>query len=64
MLVLSRRMNEDIFIGPDIRIRIIKIGVEEVKLGIDAPRDQKILRGELQDRDAEQQQLSRLPADR
>jgi carbon storage regulator len=47
MLVLSRRMNEDIFIGPDIRIRIIKIGVEEVKLGIDAPRDQKILRGEL-----------------
>lgn len=53
MLVLSRRVNEDIFIGPDIRIRIIKIGVEEVKLGIDAPRDQKILRGELQDRDAE-----------
>ncbi len=55
MLVLSRRMNEDIFIGPDIRIRVIKIGTEEVRLGIDAPRDQKILRGELQDRDAEQQ---------
>ena len=55
MLVLSRRMNEDIFIGPDIRQRIIKIGVEEVRLGIDAPRDQKILRGELQDRDAEQE---------
>lgn len=52
MLVLSRRINEDIFIGPDIRIRIIKIGPEDVRLGIDAPRDQKILRGELQDRDA------------
>lgn len=55
MLVLSRRMNEDIFIGPDIRIRIVRIDVEEVRLGIDAPRDQKILRGELKDRDAEQQ---------
>lgn len=46
MLVLSRRENEVIEIGDDIRIVVVRIG-HSVRLGIEAPADLKIRRGEL-----------------
>lgn len=50
MLVLDRRKKEEIFIGDDIRIIVVKISPGVVRIGIDAPRDVKILRKELLDR--------------
>lgn len=44
MLVLSRRVSEDIFIGDEIRIRIVRIGPDAVRLGIEAPAHMPILR--------------------
>lgn len=37
MLVLSRKNQEVIRIGPDIRVTVVHIGNGRVRLGIDAP---------------------------
>lgn len=47
MLVLSRKLDEAITIGSDIKIRIISIRGGTVRLGIEAPPEVSILRSEL-----------------
>jgi len=47
MLILSRKMEESILLGDDIRIKIISVDKGVVKLGIDAPNNVSILREEL-----------------
>lgn len=48
MLVLSRKASESIQIGDDIVVTIVRISSGEVRVGIDAPTQVPILRGELQ----------------
>jgi carbon storage regulator len=50
MLVLSRKVGEEILIGNDITISISEISRGYVKIGIDAPKELSILRGELKER--------------
>ena len=47
MLVLTRKRLETIKIGNDIVIKVIQTGKGTVKLGIEAPSDVRVLRGEL-----------------
>lgn len=47
MLVLSRKMGEWILIGEDVRITLVRCSGKRVQLGIEAPRDVQIARGEL-----------------
>jgi len=47
MLVLSRRMNEQIKIGRDITITIVRLKGNVVRVGIDAPKNVRIARSEL-----------------
>ena len=47
MLVLSRKISESIQIGNDIVIVVTQIAGGKVKLGIQAPANVRILRGEL-----------------
>ncbi|APF19151.1 carbon storage regulator CsrA [Caldithrix abyssi] len=47
MLVLTRRLGEAITIGDDIRIVVVDISGNQIKLGIDAPKDVEIYREEL-----------------
>ncbi|NLY02125.1 MAG: carbon storage regulator [Rhodopirellula sp.] len=47
MLVLSRKVNEEIVIGDDIRVRLVKIGGGRVRLGITAPPNLNVRRAEL-----------------
>lgn len=47
MLVLTRRVDESIKIGPGITITVVRIGPGSVRLGITAPKDTTILRKEL-----------------
>lgn len=47
MLVLSRKEGDQILIGDDIIIKVISIEKDCVKLGIDAPKNIKVLRYEL-----------------
>jgi len=47
MLVLTRKINEEIKFGSDITVKIISISDNQVKIGIDAPKSVQILRGEV-----------------
>jgi len=47
MLVLTRKPAEMIRIGDDIVIKVIKTAKGAVKIGIEAPDDVRVLRGEL-----------------
>jgi carbon storage regulator len=47
MLVLSRRKDQSIIINDDIEIKIIDIQGDQVRLGIDAPRNISIHRKEI-----------------
>ncbi|MEJ2542704.1 MAG: carbon storage regulator CsrA [Calditrichaceae bacterium] len=47
MLVLTRRLGESITIGDNIKIVIVDIDGNQVKLGIEAPRNIEIYREEL-----------------
>lgn len=47
MLVLSRKINETILIGDDIEIVVVAVAGDNVRLGIRAPKDVKILRSEV-----------------
>ena len=50
MLVLSRKLNEELVIDGNIRIRVVHVGEGKVRIGIDAPATVGIRRGELDDR--------------
>ena len=49
MLVLSRKSGEKIHVGEDVIIEIKRISGSRVTVAIDAPRDVRIIRGELVD---------------
>ncbi len=49
MLVIRRRAGESLFIGDDVEIRILEMGTSQVKLGIEAPKDIKVLRSEVRE---------------
>lgn len=47
MLVLTRKLREQIHIGKDITITIVRVKGQTVRLGVEAPSDVKVLRAEL-----------------
>ena len=47
MLVLSRKIDQQIMIGDDITLTVVRVDGNRVRIGISAPRDIRILRGEL-----------------
>jgi carbon storage regulator len=47
MLVLSRKEGERIVIGENITLIVSKVSGNRVTIGIEAPRDVKVMRGEL-----------------
>ena len=49
MLVLSRRRDEVIMIGDDVKITVVDIRGDKVRLGIDAPKDLPVHRQEVYD---------------
>ena len=47
MLVLTRRKNEAVLIGDNVRIVVVEIRGDKVRLGIDAPKDTAVHRREV-----------------
>jgi carbon storage regulator len=47
MLVLSRKKNESIVINNDIRIVVVEIRGDKVRLGVEAPREVPVHRNEV-----------------
>ncbi len=52
MLVLTRKADEQILIGDDIKITLLRVRGNSVRIGIDAPKNIRVVRGELAARDA------------
>lgn len=47
MLVLSRKINQAIMVGDNVRIVIVAVERDQVKIGIEAPRDIPVHRSEV-----------------
>lgn len=47
MLILSRKINEKIRIGNTITLTILEIRGDQVKIGVEAPKDVKVFRQEV-----------------
>jgi carbon storage regulator len=47
MLVLTRRPGQSILVGPDVELVVVRIEGDRVVLGIDAPREVRVIRSEL-----------------
>lgn len=48
MLVLSRKVGEKLVIGGNITVVVTRVAGNRVTLGIEAPQDVRVVRGELQ----------------
>jgi len=47
MLVLARKKNQSIMIGKNIKISVVDVNGETVRIGIEAPADMEIFRSEI-----------------
>jgi carbon storage regulator len=47
MLILSRRAGESVTIGNNIKVRVVSVSGNQVRLGIEAPREVRVLREEV-----------------
>jgi len=53
MLILSRGVGETITIGHTIRVKVLAIKGTQVRLGIEAPKDMRVLRDEIAESSSE-----------
>ena len=58
MLILTRKLGESVVIGNDIKVTVVGIGKQQVKLGIDASRNVIVHREEVYNRIKEANKLS------
>lgn len=58
MLILGRRMGESVKIGHDIEISVLGVKNNQVRLGINAPRDVEVHRDEVYKRIQEEKLAS------
>lgn len=63
MLVLSRKLNEDVVINGNITIKVIEIRGDKVRLGIDAPSDVCVDRWEVSEAKKRSLAVSELKAE-
>jgi carbon storage regulator len=47
MLILTRKHNESIMVGDNIEIVVLEIKGDQIKLGVQAPKNVKVHRGEV-----------------
>ncbi|MEQ3697625.1 MAG: carbon storage regulator CsrA [Pseudomonadales bacterium] len=50
MLIISRRCGESFIIGDDVKITVLSVKGNQIRIGIDAPKETTILREEVLDR--------------
>ena len=50
MLILTRRVGESLIIGDDVVVNVLGVKVNQVRIGVDAPKDVTVHREEIYDR--------------
>jgi carbon storage regulator len=58
MLVLTRKAGESIVIGNQVRITILEIQGRQIRLGVEAPGDISVHRGEVYERIVQENQMA------
>jgi len=58
MLVLSRKLDEEIRIGENVIVRVLAVKDGQVKLGVEAPKELRVFRGEIYDQVQRQNQAA------
>ena len=49
MLILTRRIGESVLIGDQVKVKVLSVRGNQVRLGIDAPREIRVNRDEVVD---------------
>ena len=50
MLILTRRAGETLVIGEDVRVKVLEVKGQQVRIGVTAPREVAVHREEIYDR--------------
>lgn len=50
MLILTRAINQTLIIGDDIQVTVLEVNGNQVKIGINAPKDVSVHREEVHER--------------
>ena len=61
MLILTRRVGETVMIGDNVTVTVLGVKGNQIRIGIDAPRDVSVLREEISNR-ARPESAMRTPA--
>lgn len=63
MLILTRRINETLNIGDDVQVTVLGIKGNQVRIGINAPRDVPVHREEIYQRIKREERMNQSDAD-
>jgi carbon storage regulator len=56
MLILTRRVGETLMIGDDVKITILKVSGNQIRIGVEAPKDVSVHREEVYQRVLQEKQ--------